>query len=552
MTLPKIVNAVGKEASSSRIMETVVRLYAIERWFTNSAFHKSGRFIRDTLVQTGLSKVKTHLFKADGKTLFGSWRSPLAWDAASASLTIAGPDPLGGTVLADYEKTPCSLVMWSGPTPKKGITARIVDVGQGTDTRDYQGKKIRGSVVFTSSRASAVKGLAARFGAAGVLTCWSYGEQSLPNELFWNNSFPDNPGTWGCMAGDSRLFGFVISPKRGAWLRAILKKHADVMVHARSDTRLFAGSFPVVDGLLPGSNGHEEVLLVAHAFEQGAKDNGSGICCGIEAFRVLRKLIQSGKLPQPRRSIRYLATNECFGTLGYVERFFPRIKRTVAGLCLDGTAFNRFGKKNQYAVYLNPKSNASPVDAFAQDCAAAVFGARTWRARPFRMSDNLIADPSIGVPTVWLGPDLLGPEWHNTIDTPAILDKRSMKAAAVYAAVYLYWLACAPQEFFTKPELPPQPRARGIRIVPRYLGPLSFDPLPKRLRTKFADPRWGGPLVVALGWANGRRTIDEIVLLAEKELGHRVPDLKKALRFVLRTGLVRRAGSAAACRDPLS
>ena len=46
-------------------------------------------------------------------------------------------------VLADYEKVPTSLGMWSGPTPPGGVTAEIVEWNENGD--------VRGKLVLTQT-----------------------------------------------------------------------------------------------------------------------------------------------------------------------------------------------------------------------------------------------------------------------------------------------------------------------------------------------------------------------------------------------------------------
>src|SRR5260221_178400 len=77
-----------------------------------------------------------------------------------------------------------------------------------------------------------------------------------------------------------------------------------------------------------GANG-EEVTSHGHFFEQGAHDNATGVASIIGAAETVNRLIQSGKLPRPKRNIRVLGMGECYGTYYYLQQNPDRVKRTV-------------------------------------------------------------------------------------------------------------------------------------------------------------------------------------------------------------------------------
>lgn len=427
-------------------MADVRRLTAIDRWFTYPKFLESAGYAAERLKEVGAADARVIRFRADGKTLYGAWRAPMAWDARSARLSVVEPPELAGAILCDYESVPCSLVMWSGPTPKGGVTAEVVVVNGGSREEDYTGIDVRGKIVLTDERASHAKGLAARRGAVGILTDWHNAAETTPDARFWNNTFNDAPAAWGPAASDSRIFGFCISPNQGRRLRTVLSAGKTLKLHAFADTRLYAGPLPVATGSLPGKVAGEQVLVLGHGFEQGAKDNASGAGCMIEALRVINRLVREEVLPRPRRSIRMLLTNECFGTLGYVARFPSQVRHTVAGLCLDGPGIDQVSQGSVQGLFVNPHSNASYLDTFAERLGELVWSddrLNPHRMQRYAMTDNLIAHPGIGIPTVWMGSAGDRTSWHSTIDTPDRLGEEQLEHAAAYTACYLYFLACA-------------------------------------------------------------------------------------------------------------
>ena len=96
------------------------------------AFMRTAEYLKKRMQEAGLSSVELVETPADGVTQVGYWTMPLAWDVRSARLEILDDSvPAASRVLADYEKVPSSLGMWSGPTPAGGVTAEVVEVKKG-------------------------------------------------------------------------------------------------------------------------------------------------------------------------------------------------------------------------------------------------------------------------------------------------------------------------------------------------------------------------------------------------------------------------------------
>jgi hypothetical protein len=210
--LEEIRTKIARETSGGLAFEELRELYEIDRWFTFPAFEKSARHLADAWKAAGCSAVKVERFPADGRTLAGSWKMPLAWDAREAVLSVEYPEELRGTVIARYSERPTSLMMWSAPTPKKGITAELIYLADADVESSYRKTDVRGRIVFTSARGAFAKGLAARHGAAGIVSDFVTARLEKPDATFWTNAWSDDAGGWGLTAEDSRLFGFAVTP----------------------------------------------------------------------------------------------------------------------------------------------------------------------------------------------------------------------------------------------------------------------------------------------------------------------------------------------------
>lgn len=443
-TVLKLVDA---ETSGELAMNELVRIRALDRWFTFPKMLESAQSSARRMEEFGLAGATVEEFPADGKTFFGHWQMPYAWDAEDARLTIVKPERLAGRLLAHYRAVPCSLTMWSGPTPPGGITAEVVVVEDGSQPEHYRGLDVRGKIVFTSSRTSAAKHQAARRGAVGILSDWNPHPHDLPDERFWNNAFSDAAGGWGLKAGESRIFGFAVTPRQGAELRALLRRGEKLVLRAEVSTRIYSGVMPAATAYIPGSDGRQQVLTLGHGFEQGANDNASGCAVMLEAVRALSELIRRGELKPPRRDIRVLITWECYATLAYASRYPEQMRSTVAGLCIDHVGQKQALCRTAQGVILNPHAQASFTDAFGLELARRYFDTAEpryrWLARPFSLTDNIIVDPTINIPTLTFGPAVKDLYWHTTGDTEETVDPAALKLLATFAATYLYFLASA-------------------------------------------------------------------------------------------------------------
>jgi hypothetical protein len=222
-----------------------------------------------------------------------------------ATLEIVEPEVAPDMrVLADYRKVPTSVVMWSGPTPKGGVITEVVLHNGALNGVDVKGKLV------LAARAS--KTALARAGALGLISD-NTENPDLMDERGWVNSFGDNG--WSFTKGSSPLVGFSISPRGSRLLRELLKK-GPVKVRAIVDSRYYEGVDPYVAGVIRRTDGlnAEEVLSLGHLYEYGAQDNATGVASIIGAAATLNRLINTGKLPRPRRTIRVLAMGECYGT----------------------------------------------------------------------------------------------------------------------------------------------------------------------------------------------------------------------------------------------
>jgi hypothetical protein len=129
---------------------------------------------------------------------------------------------------------------------------------------------------------------------------------------------------------DARL-GVVVSPDRGAALRARLAAGEKLEIEVDYDCERYTGEFTLVSaqiaGELPG-----EVLITRTCVIRapGRTTNASGSAATLECARVLAALADRGELPATRRTLRFLWMPEFTGTYAW-QALAPRPRGAHAG-----------------------------------------------------------------------------------------------------------------------------------------------------------------------------------------------------------------------------
>jgi hypothetical protein len=384
-------------------------------------------------------------------------------------------------------------------------------------------------------------------GALGAINGWSE-NPSLEDERQWINAWGDKG--WAFIAGDTPLLSFSITPRDTGYLRELIRKHGRVRVKALVDSRYYTDTYPYVTGIIPGET-DEEVLTLGHTSEQGAHDNATGIAAMLEAMTALRELIASGELPKPKRTIRMIAMGELYGSMHYVARNPDRVKRTIAAFCMDTPAAPYEAKGTEYTFHLNPHSMPSFVDTFTLKLAEEYFARvkRPWSSKPFTPgTDTFLADPMIGIPTVWPYSGTGVHTHHNSADKPETVDPRSLRDLAVVDAAWLYflanagdkerkWIAGTGRQAATN-STPANPTGRGIIVKRKRFGTIPLDDLPEDKREGYPSGAWNLPVTIALFWCDGKRDLSEVIRLTERELGPQKFDFVGYFRFLAKNGYV--------------
>ncbi len=257
-------------------VQDVHTIWETDRWFTFPKFEETAKDVAAMMHRAGLEDIEIGNVPADGVTQAGFWTEPLAWDVHEAKLEIVEPHvPANQRVLADYQKVPASVCMWSGPTPVGGVETEVV-----LPTANLANQNLKGKLVLGRASKTAL----AKAGALGILSD-NTENPDLVDERGWVNSFGDNG--WSFTKGSSPLVCFSITPRGSGLLRDLLKK-GPVKVRANVDSRYYSGVYPYVTGVIRGSDG-----------PQAKRFYRSAICTSKAPTTTLLDSLPFSGLPRP-------------------------------------------------------------------------------------------------------------------------------------------------------------------------------------------------------------------------------------------------------------
>ena len=449
---------VKDELSGEVAKSYVAQITCFHRIQASTMFHKAAEYIRDTLHRLGFKDAKIEQFTSDGAKKYWTWTSPIGWEVKSAELHLVEPEK---KLIVRYEDMATCLHAYSKATPTQGITAELIDVGEGTKPKHYEGNDIRGKFVLATGRAKNVHEQAVyKYGAAGVITDTITHEMEnvresvdIPDAHAYQSIWPTKEEL------DKVSFGFSLSKRQGNHLRALLKGDKSVMLKAKVDAKLFPGNLDVVTATIQGNlKPNEEIFLVAHLChpKPSANDNASGSGLLLEIARAIQRLIESGKIERPARTIRFLWVPETFGTIAFLYHHEDLAPKLVAGINLDMVGQNQELCKSTLNLDKTPDSNPSYLNDYVfslLERSVEEFDPKTafGSASTFRYAINAFSggsdhaefnDSTFGVPCIMLlqWPDLY---YHSSMDSIDKVSENSLKRVGWIATVAALTLANA-------------------------------------------------------------------------------------------------------------
>jgi hypothetical protein len=351
---PKVESALVKELSGDLTFET---LRITTQWHKPSGsegFFAVAREVEARAKAAGLQDVRW----IDQVAVNPNWtcRSAEAWLLATADGRTTE------TKIASYADVATSVADNSRPAD---VTAEIVDVGSGETPGSYAGKDVRGKIVLAYGSPSDVMEQAVwKRGALGILSWYSSRLNHLADsadQIGWT-SVPDNEGP----NGEKTTFAVIISAREGKaladrmsgegsrrWGAAGAKAAEALRVRVSIESVVLPEKkTAMVEARIPGSDPSlPEIVLTSHLQEEkfSANDDQSGVASMLEIGRALTRLIADGKLPRPRRGIRFWWADEIYSEYRYFADHPGEEKKILANLNQDMVgAKQSVGQRTQF------------------------------------------------------------------------------------------------------------------------------------------------------------------------------------------------------------
>ncbi|MFH1764328.1 MAG: M28 family peptidase, partial [Gemmatimonadota bacterium] len=315
--MAEIIGEASGETAFNTIMETGgYNKNRLADEYGTGTFYEA-QFIYDKLLEYGLPGAD--LVRYPGGEV---------WDGIKGELWEVSPIR---QKLASYKDM---TAMLANGSQNADVTAPLIWVGMGSP-EELDRLTVAGKIVVTEGSIGGVHQAACvERGALGVVSIANGRPNFDPIQIPWS-------GIRGRGAdGGETKFGFFIPPREAEVLKRRLMAGEEITVRAQVETTTHPYELQDPVAHIPGTDPNApEVILSAHLFEgyvkQGANDNKSGSAGILEVARVLHTLIDEGRIPRPKRTIRFLWGPEFSGTGPWVRENRGIMEKTLANINMD-------------------------------------------------------------------------------------------------------------------------------------------------------------------------------------------------------------------------
>ncbi|MHA2096457.1 MAG: DUF4910 domain-containing protein, partial [Candidatus Hodarchaeales archaeon] len=261
--------------------------------------------------------------------------------------------------------------------------------------------------------------------------------------------------------------GFSISHKQARELKQYLKYSDDVRIQFKIDSHFTQekGELHVLETEIRGSEKPlEEIVIIAHLCHPspGVNDNASGSATLLELVLTFNRMINSGLLSRPKRTIKFLWVPEFSGTIPWMKEYdIQRRKKTprrilaVFNLDMVGESPVKIGTP----LSISSPSIATPsyltsILRYASECASKHVD--SMEGRLYRLnylmtafvggSDHFIFnDQYFAIPSTMLGHE--DPFHHSSADSIDKIEPLECRSTGAIVGALAYGLASYEKEF---------------------------------------------------------------------------------------------------------
>ena len=303
MTIEEIFALCFPAINGGNIRNTAIeyRQYPLRLGFTSYARGMAylAQKYRDLGLETELLE-----FPADGKTVYADRHFPLAWDVDEAWAQW------NGKKIADFEECTYCVVPFSADS--EGV--QEVSVMPFEELPAEGSLEKYGALITHYPKGSEVSSLIAR--KCKVFFTAVDTEPIHPSLWDSRRWFNDLFGAGQIDYRDKCCCGFSLTPRLAGEMLEKYRTDGAQKVRFLLKSRTYEGKVPAVTAVLKG-NSDRCFFITTHGYEPHGTNNVSGIASALEIAAVLKKLIDSGKLPRPEFSIRFIHGLENFSVYAW-------------------------------------------------------------------------------------------------------------------------------------------------------------------------------------------------------------------------------------------
>lgn len=541
--MDEIIGEASGETAKNTIMETGgYNKDRLEEEYAGT-FYES-QYIYDQLKHYGLPGAEIVRFPAGQ-----------SWNGIKGELWEVKPQR---QKIASYKDMTAMLAQGSS---NADVEAELVWVGRGTK-EEIESAEVEGKIVVTEGSISMVHNLACREkGALGVVAISTSRISRDPLQIPWRGIYRRRGASE--QEAPEIKFGFLLPFREGELLKDRLLRREKITVHAQVEAKMEDYEYQNVICHIPGTDPNAgEVILSAHLFEgivkQGANDNKSGSAGILEVARVLHTLIEEGRLPRPKRTIRFLWGPEFSGTGRWVQENQPVMDKTLCNINMDMVGIS-LSKSHSYlnlmrttygnAHYINDvmenyyryvgEGNKDRIQNRSQVGRLRRIVAPSGLDEPFYYSiethygssdHEVFNDWAVGVPGIMIitWPD---PWYHTSNDRVDKIDATQMKRVAIIGAAGAYTVANADDNMAQK--IAGEAMSNGTRRLGHQLV-VAMEILNNATAEDISSAYKKAWIQVSTAITNEKDTLEAVNELAENRtaVGNYVSQMQKSIDTV--------------------
>lgn len=457
------LDIIRSAVSGERAYTDVLEVTNFHRIQASTGYRAAAEHVVGKLRAEGLD-CRLLQYPSDEKTWYWSSKSFLEWDCKNAWCDLLTPSRRR---IADFRENNIAVVQKSFPCDYSGKPLDVVMLDRGPDEAAYSDLDLKGKLVFIRDAFNPYMEWAfAKRGAVGFITDFM---REVPGVRARSDLYDVRNYTsfwWKDTKTEPNIFGFVLTPRQGDELAALIEKMgaehkkdpskpAYPQVLCKVESSLYDGFLDVVEARLPGET-EEEILIIAHLCHPraSANDNASGVSCAMEIVRTLKRLVDTRQLPPLKRGIRMLLVPEFSGTYAWLAKNEALLPNILAGFNLDMVGGRQTKGYGPLTICGQPHANPAIVTDAAALCLDEVKKNAPSHNQGMMVpmfnshvcefaggSDQFILDdPTVNIPTPMLGqwPDIA---YHTAADTVDCVDPFILHKSAAIGACYAYLLS---------------------------------------------------------------------------------------------------------------